>query len=542
MSYYSQKLNNALVNISLHKLRNIAGEKLVETAITLNENAGSLRNLVELIKNLYEPQQIVSNIEYRQYIIETLSQDEALSLAKEFNYDNMETPWDFLINLGNTKYVKNKFINFFDINIESIHEENQDKFISIKNIEPNYNLYDYQNLAVQKSLNIISKPKENNVLIHMPTGSGKTRTAMHLISRVLNERIGKVVIWLAHSEELCEQAAEEFETAWKNLGNRNISIGRYFDRGEIELANFSEGLIIAGLSKLYKRSISEQQAFLEMQRNVTLIVFDEAHQATAETYKHLVNILTIGGNKVNLVGLTATPGRSSLFPEQTEELAHLFNKNKITLSIKGFTNPIDFLISKGYLSTPKYEYVNFKSKEMHVSDALAKRLKDGRDFDNNTLIKIGEDINRNLLILEMVDNLIKKHKKIIIFSASVKHAHLISSILKVKGYFAKSVTSSNTAYYRKNTISSFKNNDENSLNIIVNFGILTTGFDAPKASAAIIARPTQSVSLYSQMVGRVLRGPKSKGTKECEILTIVDEIKGFRSIYEGFSHWDEFWD
>ena len=71
---------------------------------------------------------------------------------------------------------------------------------------------------------------------------------------------------------------------------------------------------------------------------------------------------------------------------------------------------------------------------------------------------------------------------------------------------------------------------------------MTTGFDAPKASAAIIARPTQSVMLYSQMVGRVLRGPLSKGTDTCEVFTIVDEIQGFRSIYEGFSYWDEFWD
>jgi|SaaInlStandDraft_4_1057021.scaffolds.fasta_scaffold01794_4 superfamily II DNA or RNA helicase len=539
---YSQKLSNALVSISPYKLREIAGEKLVETATTLNENASSLRGIVELIKELHEPQKFVINIKFRQYIIETLSQNEALDLAKEFNYDGLGTSWNFLINLGNTQAIKNKFFNYFDIQIETDTKVSSDEFISIKAIKPNYQLYDYQNHAVSKSIKILSKAEKNNVLIHMPTGSGKTRTAMHLISRVLNKRLGKVVVWLAHSEELCEQAAEEFEKSWKSLGNREISVGRYFDKGKIDLANFNEGIIIAGLSKLYKRSISEQQAFLQMQQNVTLIVFDEAHQATAETYKHLVNMLTIGGNRVNLVGLTATPGRSSLQPEETEELANIFNRNKITLAIDGFPNPIDFLISKGYLAKPNYTYFKFKSDDMYVTDALAKRLDSGKDFDTQTLQNIGVDINRNLLILEMVDKLIKKHKKIIIFSSSVEHAHLISSILKLEDYHAKAITSDNSTMHRKETIASFKSDEKESLNIIVNFGILTTGFDAPKASAAIIARPTQSVALYSQMVGRVLRGPESNGTKECEVFTIVDEIEGFRSIYEGFNHWDEFWD
>ena len=112
---YSQKLSNALVSISPYKLREIAGEKLVETATTLNENASSLRGIVELIKELHEPQKFVINIKFRQYIIETLSQNEALDLAKEFNYDGLGTSWNFLINLGNTQAIKNKFFNYFDL-------------------------------------------------------------------------------------------------------------------------------------------------------------------------------------------------------------------------------------------------------------------------------------------------------------------------------------------------------------------------------------------------------------------------------------------
>lgn len=538
---YSQKLLNSLVSIPAYKLKEIAGNRLIETAKTLDENADSLRNIIELIQDLHEPQKLLINRQYRQYLIESLSIEDAENLARRFNYAEGINPYVYLVGLNNAKGVRQIFFDYFDIR-ELEAQEEISEFYSLTTVTPKYALYDYQNKAVEESLEILSRANNNNLLIHMPTGSGKTRTAMHLISRVLNHRPGKVVVWLAHSEELCEQAAEEFEKSWKNLGNRDIKLGRYFDRGNIELQNFDEGIIIAGLNKLYKRSLSEQSAFLQFQRNVTLVVFDEAHQATADTYNHLVNLLTIGGSVINFIGLTATPGRSTLAPEQTEELANLFNRNKVTLKIKNFANPIDYLISKGYLAKPVYEYFNFKSEEMYVTNALAKRLEQGKDFDKKTLLALGVDINRNLIIFEMIRDLIKRHSKIIVFCASVEHTHLIASILKIRGYDAKAVTGDSSSEYRRNTIASFKNNDEGSLNIIVNYGILTTGFDAPKASAAIIARPTQSVMLYSQMVGRVLRGPLSKGTDTCEVFTIVDEIQGFRSIYEGFSYWDEFWD
>jgi len=62
------------------------------------------------------------------------------------------------------------------------------------------------------------------------------------------------------------------------------------------------------------------------------------------------------------------------------------------------------------------------------------------------------------------------------------------------------------------------------LKILVNYGVLTTGFDAPSIEAVIIARPTTSVVLYSQMLGRGLRGTKMGGTKDCTIIDVNDNI------------------
>ena len=93
--------------------------------------------------------------------------------------------------------------------------------------------------------------------------------------------------------------------------------------------------------------------------------------------------------------------------------------------------------------------------------------------------------------------------------------------------------------FRESSITQFK---ESKLQVLVNYGVLTTGFDAPKADVAIVARPTQSIVLYSQMVGRVMRGPEAGGTKKCKIITVVDQVNGFRDLSESFDFWDDLWE
>ena len=79
--------------------------------------------------------------------------------------------------------------------------------------------------------------------------------------------------------------------------------------------------------------------------------------------------------------------------------------------------------------------------------------------------------------------------------------------------------------------------------MLFNYGVLTTGFDAPMTSAAVISRPTKSLVLYSQMVGRVIRGTRVGGTPEAEIWTVVDQnLPGFRDLSEAFNNWNDVWD
>jgi hypothetical protein len=73
-------------------------------------------------------------------------------------------------------------------------------------------------------------------------------------------------------------------------------------------------------------------------------------------------------------------------------------------------------------------------------------------------------------------------------------------------------------------------------------GVLTAGFDAPKTSAVAIARPTKSLVLYSQMVGRAIRGPKAGGTSNAEVVTVLDRhLPGFGGVVEAFTNWEDVW-
>ena len=76
---------------------------------------------------------------------------------------------------------------------------------------------------------------------------------------------------------------------------------------------------------------------------------------------------------------------------------------------------------------------------------------------------------------------------------------------------------------------------------MVNFNVLTAGFDAPKTNVTIIAKPMNSLVQYLQMAGRAMRGPRSGGNAECYIYTVMDDIPEFQSINLAFDYWNNMW-
>jgi superfamily II DNA or RNA helicase len=400
-------------------------------------------------------------------------------------------------------------------------------------------LFAHQRNAARKVKAALAQ-EPRRVLLHMPTGAGKTRTAMHIIADHLRANEPALVIWLAYSEELCEQAASEFEQSWQQLGDRAVTVQRFWGGHELDLTQARDGIIVAGLAKMYRAAMDDLGLISRLAGYCSLVVIDEAHQAIAETYQLVLNTLVTLGRTAALLGLTATPGRTWNDVDADAALAAFFGERKVVLEIDGYANPVDFLIADGYLAQTTFRPL-LHTSGIELSPTDLRRLTHDLDIPAGILKRLAEDEQRNLLILLEVERLALRHRRLLVFAASVEHAELLAAVLRARGIYAAAISGTTPATERTRRIADYKAPGDEP-RVLCNYGVLTTGFDAPQTSAAIIARPTKSLVLYSQMVGRAMRGPRVGGNASAEIVTVVDvNLPGFSTVADAFTNWEDVW-
>ena len=161
------------------------------------------------------------------------------------------------------------------------------------------------------------------------------------------------------------------------------------------------------------------------------------------------------------------------------------------------------------------------------------------DFPKGFLNTVASSNVRNLEIMNKLLLSCREGRRILFFSCNVKHSKFITSLLTYFGIKAAHVDGGTAKHRREYVIESFRNGD---LQVLCNYGVLTTGFDAPNTDEVFISRPTNSVVLYSQMIGRGLRGPTIGGTERCRISDVKDNITGFGDQVRVYHWFEEFWD
>ena len=408
---------------------------------------------------------------------------------------------------------------------------------SAKTVLPERGLFPYQKRAASNIERYLYF-EEGRVMLHLPTGTGKTRTAMSIVASHLRTRSKGLVLWLASTRELLEQAAVEFELTWKALGDRQVECLRFWSNHNPQIDKITDGIVIAGLAKLHSYG-KERRRLWSLGDRTTMVIFDEAHQAVAATYRDIVETVVTRNSKTPLLGLSATPGRTWGNIDIDASVAELFCGNKVMISFNG-SNPIRHLTNEGYLAEIDFSLLNVEPG-LHLTTEDLKEVSKALDISDDLATRLGEDEKRNLRIIQCLLELAETHSRILVFAASVNNALLLESVCRGMGLEADAVTSRTDALKRKHVIQKFKRLS-GAPRILINYGVLTTGFDAPAASAALIARPTKSLVLYSQMVGRVIRGPKAAGTKHCKVVTVVDTtLPGFGDVAEAFINWEDVW-
>ena len=532
-----QDLAEIVSRISMDDLYKILGKDIISLVEAISDSTDINLTLRRIATEILREQAVtlMARRDIQKICFNAMSEGKLTELVNRLDVKNI-TAFRSLDVTENTKTWQS-FLGFFGIDTHeavpfTLENEQED-------VRANYGLFPHQRRVADRVCNEI-RGGYGRVVLHMPTGAGKTRTAMHIVSRFMTTSEPSVIVWLAASSELLDQAADAFQNAWSQLGNREVSILRYWGNYSADLTASSDCIIFAGLQKMHALKMRDRIGVLRLAKSVKLVIVDEAHQAIAPTYQEIIDILTETGSSNALVGLTATPGRTWSDIAADEQLSEFFGGRKVMLEVEGWDDPVAFLIEQEYLARPTFQRLEFKATpdfQPYLKDAGK-----GDDYDSALLEALAEQLGRNVIIINEVRRLIEKgHTRIILFGSSVRHAELLAAALSAVGIEGQVVTGKTDSTSRMRTIRMFRRASKKPI-VLCNFGVLTTGFDAPNTSAAVIARPTKSLVLFSQMVGRATRGLKASGNITCEISTVIDiDLPGFGDIADAFTNWEDVW-
>jgi len=391
-------------------------------------------------------------------------------------------------------------------------------------------------------------PKGSKTMLHMPTGAGKTKTAVESMVdfwRVKGKKSGYIV-WFAHSKELCEQAYDTFKNTWIAKGDYPIQMFKVFDYYTPDLNKYESGILFVGFQKFNQLIRSNNPIALKLRNEVRLIIVDEAHKTIATTYKMAVEYLMSPDTR--LLGLTATPGRSSDNTDLSNvALSSFYNNNKVTISDDNgneLYDPIKFLQKHNYLAKLKRikvdSGVEFTQNEIDIIyESKHSGITGKENLPSDIVRKLSTDNFRNYRIIQEIEKaVLERNNPTLVFSTSIAHAIILKILLRQKDIIAECVLSKTPSALRAEHIRKFKQNE---ISVLINYGVLTTGFDAPNIRTLVISRPTSSIILYSQMLGRALRGPKMGGVSNQNYLVdVIDNYCSFGTENAAFNYFVRF--
>lgn len=390
-------------------------------------------------------------------------------------------------------------------------------------------LNEYFNLSGKK------KGAQNGLLV-MPTGSGKTFTAVNWL---LNSGVaqGYRILWLAHRQELIDQTNGEFRNQAPVLANYGINklriipvSGMHYKMSQASRYDINICSISSVANKYGYRFIRRMLGAPGLEK--LIVVIDEAHHAVSPSYQKVLKRITqLNPNRI-LLGVTATPTRMQDYDKK--RLFDIFNvtvnaENKIGNS-KGYVYEVTLkkLLINGFLANPIYKKI-----ETNIAGEIEYLITEEDEAFFNTFGELSEKLkeqiakssSRNKLIVKQYIDNKNKYGKTIVFALNQNHCRALCEEFRAAGVKCDYVISDKTG--AQDTIREFK---ENKFDVLINVQILTEGSDIPDIKTVFLTRQTNSDSLLMQMIGRGLRGPAAGGTKE---VNIID----FHDTWDKFSFW-----
>ncbi|MBF0111051.1 MAG: DEAD/DEAH box helicase [Magnetococcales bacterium] len=322
----------------------------------------------------------------------------------------------------------------------------------------------YQIQAVDRLRSTIRAGHRRIVLV-APTGAGKTIIASHIIHSAVAR--GTMVLFLAHRRELINQASSKLDDV--GIDHGVVMADHPRDRPELPVQ-------VASVQTLVRR-LEGNSGLPE------LIIIDEAHRATAASYRNILHRFP----RATVLGLTATPERSDGrgLGELFEEIIEVASTAELT--------------EMGFL-------VPARIHAPSIPDLAKLKITQG-DYDKGQAFAV---MDRAVIVGEIVEHWLHlaKGRTTVAFAVNVEHSKHIRDSFLAEGVHAEHLDGTTPETERDAILNRLATGETL---IVANCGILTEGWDLPRTSCAVLARPTKSTGLYLQMVGRVLRTDPGKG-------------------------------
>ncbi len=323
-------------------------------------------------------------------------------------------------------------------------------------------------------------------LVCLPTGTGKTIIFAQFPSFF---RMKRRMLVLAHRAELLHQARDKLLAA-------NPSLKVEIEQAERSASERSD-VVVASVPTIGRRG-SRRLAGHDPDQ-FSIVVIDEAHHATAETYRRIVEHLGLmqPDTKKLLVGFTATPKRSDGIG-----LDAIFDEIS-------FSRTIPEMMHAGYLA-PMAGYrvetdIDLSRVKTSMGDFVVSQLSDAVNI-----------ASRNALVVKAFHELVPE-RRTLVFGVDVAHAHALAAAFNHYGIMAAPVTGDTPPDERSKTLAAFSSGR---IQVLTNCMVLTEGYDEPAVDGIILARPTKSALLYTQMIGRGTR--LHPGKTDVTVVDVVD--------------------
>ncbi|MDK9756565.1 DEAD/DEAH box helicase [Vibrio sp. D173a] len=352
-----------------------------------------------------------------------------------------------------------------------------------------YTLRPYQADSVKAVIHYFRKHTTPAVIV-LPTGAGKSL----VIAELARLAKGRVLV-LAHVKELVEQNHAKYE----GYGLKGSIFSAGLGRKETD-----QQVVFASVQSVVRNLDSFKNQF-------SLLVIDECHRVPDEktsSYQKVITHLRELNPGIKVLGLTATPyrlGMGWIYQYHTRGQVRTEESRFFRDCI--FELPIRYLLDENFLTPARM----MDAPVLSYDFSQLKPANTGRYKEAEMDMVIDKAKRATPQIVEQIIQYAKERKGVMVFAATVRHAQEIHGLLP-EGETAIVIGDTPTPE-RDAIIQSFKNCE---IKYLVNVSVLTTGFDAPHVDLIAILRPTESVSLYQQIVGRGLR--LSEGKSECLVL------------------------